>query len=86
MISAKRKRNKGSEKFEDFTYKNKGGINSMTKEEIIEILIKKYKHPNYNKLKRKTKLQLIHRLQQIQKNCLENAIIPIPELEIVEEY
>lgn len=82
MVSSKRKRNKASPKFENQTYKNKGGIASLQKKEIVNILVEKYKHPNADKLLKKTKKVLVERLQQVQQNIGENAYIPIPEMHI----
>lgn len=86
LVNSKRKRNKGSEKFEKQAYKNKGGIASLKKEEIVKILKEKYKHPNPKKLMKKTKNILIERLKQVQENLTENATIIIPELDVVEVF
>ena len=86
MVNSKRKRNKGSEKFEKQSYKNKGGIASMQKKEIVEILKTKYQHPSPNKLMKKTKKILIQRLQQIQENLTDRSSIIIPELDVLEEF
>lgn len=86
LVNSKRKRNKGSPKFEDVTYKNKGGIASLKKTDIVEILVDKYKHPNGNKLLKKGKKYLVERFQQVQRNIADNTYIPVPELDVVEEF
>ena len=85
LTNSKRKRNKGSAKFEDQTYKNRGGIASMTKKDIARLLAQKYGHSTPEKLMKKNKMHLTQCLQQVQENVVKKTVIPIPELDPVEQ-